>query len=93
MAPWTGIDDQVDQPDVKIVRMSYSGQRANVSSIEFQYLIGTSKGIDHSVEIHELGLFTHDEYLAAFEAAGLNVTHDPEGLDDRGLYIGFKPVK
>ncbi len=73
--------------------MSHSGQRANVSSIEFQYLIGTSKGIDHSVEIHELGLFTHDEYLAAFEAAGLNVTHDPEGLDTRGLYIGLKPVK
>lgn len=84
---------QVDKPDVKIVRMSYSRRRGNVSSLEFQYLIGSSKGIDHSVEIHELGLFTHDEYLAAFKAAGLNVTHDPEGLDDRGLYIGLKLVK
>jgi len=84
---------QVDKPDVKIVRMSYSRRRGSVSSIEFQYLIGTSKGIDHSVEIHELGLFTHEEYLAAFQAAGFNTTHDPEGLDSRGLYIGFKPVK
>ena len=84
---------QVDKPDLKIIRMSYSGRRANVSSIEFQYLIGTSKGIDHSVEIHELGLFTHDEYLAAFEAAGLNVTHDPDGLDGRGLYLGLKRMK
>jgi hypothetical protein len=84
---------QVDNPDVKIVRMSYSGRRGNVSSIEFQYLIGTSKGIDHNVEIHELGLFTHEEYLAAFKAAGLGVTHDPEGLDNRGLYIGLKPLK
>jgi hypothetical protein len=84
---------QVDTPDVKIVRMSYSRRRGNVSSLEFQYLIGTSKGIDHSVEIHELGLFTHQEYIAAFEASGLTVTHDPKGLDDRGLYIGFKPVK
>ena len=81
---------QVNRPDLKIVRMSYSGQKAKISTIEFQYLIGTSKGIEHSVETHELGLFTHNEYLDAFKAARLDVTHDPEGLDGRGLYIGTK---
>lgn len=84
---------QVNKPDLKIVRMSYSGQRGKISTIEFQYLIGTSKGIEHSLEIHELGLFTHKEYMDAFKAAGLNVTHDKKGLDDRGLYIGPKPMK
>jgi ubiquinone/menaquinone biosynthesis C-methylase UbiE len=79
---------QVDKPDLKIVRMSYSGQKGKISTIEFQYLIGTPQGIEHSVEIHELGLFTHEEYMDAFIAARLNVTHDPEGLDGRGLYIG-----
>ena len=79
---------QVNKLDLKIVRMSLSKQRGKVSLIEFQYLIGTSKGIEHRVEIHELGLFTHKEYMDAFKAAGLNVTHDPEGLDGRGLYIG-----
>ncbi len=79
---------QVNQPDLKIVRMSLSKQRGKLSLIEFQYLIGTSKGIEHEVEIHELGLFTHKEYMDAFKAAGLNVAHDPEGLDGRGLYIG-----
>jgi len=83
----------VNKPDLKIVRMSYSGQRGKISTLEFQYLIGTSKGIGHSVEIHELGLFTHKEYMDAFKAAGLNVTHDKKGLDDRGLYIGLKPMK
>jgi ubiquinone/menaquinone biosynthesis C-methylase UbiE len=78
---------QVDKPDLKIVRMSYSGQRGKISRIEFQYLIGTSKGLEHSVETHELGLFTHEQYMDAFVAARLNVTHDPEGLDGRGLYI------
>lgn len=81
---------QVSKPDLKIVRMSLSRQRGNLSLIEFQYLIGTSNGIEHSVEIHELGLFTHQEYMQAFKAAGLKVTHDPEGLDGRGLYIGQK---
>jgi ubiquinone/menaquinone biosynthesis C-methylase UbiE len=84
---------QVNQPDLKIVRMSYSGQKGKISTIEFQYLIGTSKGIEHSIERHELGLFTHKEYTDAFKSANLNVTHDKEGLDGRGLYIGTKPAK
>ena len=79
---------QVNKPALKIVRMSHSGQRGKISLLEFQYLIGTSQGIEHSFEIHELGLFTHQEYMAAFKAAGLNIIHDPEGLDGRGLYIG-----
>jgi ubiquinone/menaquinone biosynthesis C-methylase UbiE len=79
---------QVDKTELKIVRMSYSGQKGRISTIEFQYLIGTSQGIKHSIEIHELGLFTHSQYMDAFKAAKLNVIHDPEGLDGRGLYIG-----
>lgn len=79
---------EVNKPELKIVRMSYSAQKRNLSTIEFQYLIGTPNGIEHSVEIHELGLFTHKEYRDAFKAAKLNVTHDTEGLDGRGLYIG-----
>jgi hypothetical protein len=78
----------VNKPNLKIVRMSYSAQKGKLSTIEFQYLIGTSEGIEHSVEIHELGLFTHKEYMDAFKAAALNVVHDPEGLDGRGIYIG-----
>ena len=84
---------QINKPDLKIVRMSYSGRKGKISTIEFQYLIGTSKGIEHSAEIHELGLFTHHEYMDAFKAATLDVTHDPEGLDGRGLYIGTKPLE
>ncbi len=84
---------QVNKPDLKIVRMSYSGQRKNVSTIEFRYLIGTAKGIEYHVEIHELGLFSHREYRDAFKAAGLQVSHDSEGLDGRGLYIGAKSIK
>ena len=84
---------RVEKQDLKIIRMSRSGQRGRLSSIEFQYLIGTSKGIEHSVEHHTLGLFTHEEYLEAFQAAGLQVIHNKRGLDGRGLYIGRKPIE
>lgn len=78
----------VSQPDLKIARVSHSRRRGNVSILEFQYLIGTPKGIERASEIHEMGLFTHEEYLSAFHAAGLEVVHDEEGLDGRGLYVG-----
>ena len=79
----------VDQPDLKIVRMSRGARRGNLSILEFQYLIGTPKGIERQEEIHEMGLFTHAEYLNVFQIAGLEVVHDAEGLDGRGLYIGI----
>ena len=82
----------VNQPDLKITRISYASRRGHVSNLEFQYLIGTPKGIKHSIEIHEMGLFTNKEYMDAFRAAGLSATHDPKGLSGRGLYIGRKPT-
>lgn len=82
----------VDKPDIKIVRMSHSGRRGKVSLLEFQYLIGTTRGLEHLREHHEFGLFTHEEYTDAFTRAGLNATHEPEGVDGRGLFIGTKPA-
>ena len=78
----------VNKPDIKIVRMSRGGIRGRISLLDFQYLIGTSKEIQHIKEHHEFGLFSHEEYMGAFTKAGINVTHDPEGVDGRGLYIG-----
>ena len=83
---------QVNRPNLRIVRMSHSGQKGKLSHIEFQYLIGTSKGIEHHSEIHELGLFTHKEYMDAFKDTDLHITHDSNGLDGRGLYIGQKSI-
>lgn len=84
---------QVNKPDAKIVRMSHSSQKGNISIIEFQYLVGTPKEIERDSEILEMGLFTKKEYLEAFRSAGLQVTHDPIGVYGRGLYVGVKPLE
>jgi len=83
----------VNRLDLKITRISRGLRRGNISILEFHYLFGTPKGIEHFTEIHELGLFTQKEYMDAFKAAGLSVIHDAKGLDGRGLYIGRKPIK
>lgn len=80
----------VDQPDLKISRMSLGGIKSYLSILDFHYMVGTPQRIETFTERHELGLFTHEEYLEAFRKARLEVVHDPEGLDGRGLYIGLK---
>lgn len=80
----------INQPELKITRMSFSGKRGNISTLDFHYLVGTPKGVEHFTERHELGLFTREEYIHAFESAGLKTIHNKKGLDGRGLYIGIK---
>jgi hypothetical protein len=50
--------------------------------------VGTPQSVDHFKEEHRLGLFTHEQYLDAFAAAGLEVSYDAKGLVGRGMYVG-----
>jgi SAM-dependent methyltransferase len=81
----------IDEPDLKIARVSTSFVDGGVSIFDLHHLIGTPEGTEHIVEHHELGLFTTDEMRDAFAGAGLEVTYDAEGLSGRGLYVGRKP--
>jgi SAM-dependent methyltransferase len=74
--------------ELRVARMAHTEVEERLSRIRFEYLIGRSSGIEHAIEVHELGLFTTEEQLRAFEQAGLMATHDPVGLDGRGLFIG-----
>lgn len=76
-----------ESEEVTVCRMSVSGQRGRLSVIDFHYLVGTSTGIEHMTETHELGLFTRDELERRFVAAGFTeIEYDPEGLIGRGLF-------
>jgi SAM-dependent methyltransferase len=79
-----------DTPESKVTRMSLSGRRGTISTLDFHYLVGTEDGIEYFTEHHELGLFSHADYMNAFRAAKLTVVHDKKGLNWRGLYIGRK---
>ena len=84
----------VDRPEVKLARMSNTDVRDGVSLVTFSYLIGRGPGVEHVEEVHELGLFTHEQTVDAFRAAGLEVVeHDPQGLTGRGLYVARRPAQ
>ncbi len=77
----------VDEPDLKVARVTHADRRGTLSILDMQYLIATADSVQHVAENYELGLFSHERYLAAFEAAGLEVAWDEKGLMNRGLFI------
>jgi SAM-dependent methyltransferase len=81
----------VDEPDLKIARLSATGRKGRISTLEFTYVVGTRDGVEVMKEHHEAVLLTADEYRGALEAAGLLAEHEPEGLMGRGLWIGLHP--
>jgi SAM-dependent methyltransferase len=81
----------VDEPARKIVRTCRSSRRGQVGVLDLDVLAADADGTRHFRERHRLGLFTIDQYVAAFEAAGLDTTVDEHGLWGYGLVLGLAP--
>lgn len=72
---------------VKVSRHSRTEIDGTLSRLLFEYEIDDHGVVRRVSEVHELGLFTTEEMMQAFGAAGLHVDHDPQGLTGRGLFI------
>lgn len=96
--PWISLDryrvgtvvsNFYDGPEQKIAWMYVNAVEGLVSIFDIHYLIGEVDGVTHFTERHEMGLFTHEEYIQAFNNAELEVEWETQGLFGRGLYIGI----
>src|SRR5690349_3030951 len=72
---------------LRVVRVSRTELDGRLSRLWFDYEIHGPDGVRHASEVHELGLFTTDEMLRSFDAAGLVAEHDARGLTGRGLFV------
>lgn len=90
--PGTVRMDTSDTPEMKVARVTHSAMRGELSVLSFHFLVGRGEGVQQWEEHHELGLFTREQTMDAFRAAGLDVVeHDPHGLTGRGLYVARLP--
>jgi SAM-dependent methyltransferase len=72
---------------VHVVRTSKIEIDQYISRLHFEYEITDAKGTRRATEVHELGLFTNQELMTTFRAAGLAPEYDPKGFANRGLYV------
>ena len=80
----------VEQPELRIARMSVSEVHDSVAHLNFHYLIAQPSGVTHLTEDHRLGLFERSQYEAAFREAGLEVTYESRDPFRNGLFVGVK---
>ncbi len=97
--PWVRPEDWIDgqvnalyvnEPELKVARMSVARRDSNISILNFHYMVASRDGIRTFTEPHRLTLFTDDQYREAFRKARLFFEYEENGLTPgRGLYIAF----
>ena len=71
---------------------SRSSRDGTLGHLHMAYLVMAHGEIEHITEEHQMGLFTEEEYQAAFQSAGLEHRVE-ENLPGRGfrLRVGLAP--
>ena len=72
---------------IKVERTGTIAIEGRMTHLRFDYVIEEGDTTRRTSEIHELGLFTIDETLRAFSAAGLAAEHHAPSATNRGLYV------
>ncbi len=85
--------DVAEGEGMKIARVGVSRREGDVSVLDMHHMVGSERGVERFFERHEVRLFTHEQYLSAFTAAGLVTVFDEEGLNGRGLYVGLASAR
>lgn len=77
----------VDEPELKIARMSLSKQTGKIGILDYHYLIASLQGVERHFERHEVGLFTERTYRDAFEDLGFTMDVVAAREDEGELYV------
>jgi SAM-dependent methyltransferase len=85
--------DVAEGDRVKIARVGVSRRHGDISVLDMHHMVASESGVERFFERHEVRLFTHEQYLSAFTAAGLVAVFDAEGLTGRGLYVGLASAR
>ena len=85
------LSDFVDAPPLTVARMTIAQRQGKIVDLYMHYMVGRPGSIEEFVEHHQEALHTVDEYLNAFNLAGLETAYDAEGLRGRGLFFATRP--
>lgn len=81
----------VNEPELKVARITVGRRRGNRSLMAMHYLVGTTKGVRYFREQHDLTMVPLTDLRRWLMAEGLSVRVLQKGLTGRGLLIGRRP--
>ncbi|OLF17180.1 class I SAM-dependent DNA methyltransferase [Actinophytocola xanthii] len=70
-----------------ITRLSHSVRDGDTSRMTIRYTVADAEGIEDFTECEVHSLFTRDQYLTAFDDAGLRAEYREGGPSGRGLFV------
>ena len=73
--------------DLAVARVNRSWREGDESVIEMLYAVARRERTWSFTEVHRMGLFTVDQQLDVYRAAGMTVEHEGPGLTGRGLVV------
>jgi SAM-dependent methyltransferase len=74
-----------------VVRLGFTWREGDITTMDVHHLLETAGGIEHFSEVHRMRLVPTDEYVAAFEAAGLTSRVVPDYMPGRDRVVGVNP--
>ena len=98
LRPEAWSDDYRGGPDVAsddsttVVRLALSRRVGSITEMDLHHLVRDASGIEYFVEHHRLALVPTADYVAAFEAAGLEARVVPDYMPSRDRVVGKKPA-
>ena len=76
--------------DLAVARVSRSWREGDESLIEMHYAMARPDRTWSFAEIHRMGLYTTDQQVEVFRAAGFDVEHELPGITDRGVFVAHR---
>lgn len=85
------VNGDVTRRDGRVLtRISHSVREDGHTKMELRFVIADASGIRDFTEIERLALWTKEEYVAAFEKAGIPAEYHPGQPAGRGLFVAVK---
>ena len=78
-----------EDDDIKVCRQMVAKREGQRAVLDFHWLVARrGREVEYFSEVHELYLFTRDDYVEALEGAGFEVRIEEGGLVGRGMFVG-----
>jgi SAM-dependent methyltransferase len=81
---------ELPEKQLRVTRTTHNALEGNTSVMNMHHTVESPEGTREFTEEHRLALYSPEEYVYAFKAAGVSFERDEQGLSGRGLYIGVK---